>query len=151
MSPFIRAHGYLPGPTQRPVMSGLLAGLAASAPCLPLAWLSGALVGVGEAMRTGPWLGAAALTMVFTGAGALYGRVFMRAANDRSGGWLFGISYGFLIWMLGPVTLMQWLSGRPILVGGTSQGFFASHLLYGVALGLLFPRIHALIQSRTRE
>src|SRR5688572_24826648 len=129
MSPFIRAHGYLPGPTQRPVAAGLVSGSAAAAASLPLMWLSGAL---SRGAGVGGWLSTAVLATALVGAGALYGRVFMRAANDRRGGWLFGISYGFLLWMLGPATVVQWLLGRPVLVGGTSQGFFAAHLAYGV-------------------
>ncbi len=34
-------------------------------------------------------------------AGVLYGQMFQRAANDRHGGWLFGLAYGFLIWRPG--------------------------------------------------
>jgi hypothetical protein len=75
----------------------------------------------------------------------------MRAANDGGGGWLFGISYGYLLWMLGPVTLVQWVMARPVLVGGASRGLFAAHLLYGLVLGLLFPRVHRLIQRHSER
>jgi hypothetical protein len=84
-------------------------------------------------------------------AGAIYGRVFSRAANDPDGGWLFGISYGFLIWMVGPVTLLQWIFGRPLALGVAAIGMLAAHLIYGLALGLLFPVVHHLIQSELRD
>jgi hypothetical protein len=145
----VRAHGYLPGPTQRPVTAGLLAGALGAGVALPLLWWSAALQSLSDkAGGQALWLVIATYLTLMAGAGALYGRIFMRAANDQRGGWLFGISYGFLLWMLGPVTLMQWILLRPLLVGGASQGLFASHLLYGVSLGLIFPGIHHLIQRR---
>ena len=150
MSPFIRAHGYLPGPTQRPVAAGLLTGAGAAALALPLMWLTGAVSALARGMGVGGWVCGVVLATLLAAAGALYGRIFMRAANDQRGGWLFGISYGFLLWMLGPVIAVQWFLGRPVLLGGASQGFFAAHLLYGLALGLLFPRLHKLVQFRQR-
>jgi hypothetical protein len=68
--------------------------------------------------------------------------------NSSRGGWLFGISYDFMLWMLGPVTPMQWMLGRPIIIGGASQGLLAAHLLYGLALGLCFPYAHRLVQRK---
>jgi hypothetical protein len=40
-----------------------------------------------------------------------------RAANDPRGGWLFGLAFGFVLWMLVPIPLLQWLPHRPILSG----------------------------------
>jgi hypothetical protein len=80
--------------------------------------------------------------------GGLYGRVFMRAANDRRGGWLFGIGFGFLLWMLGPSTMFYWLRHAPLVTGRASQALFGSHLLYGLALGLSFPLVHTVLQRR---
>jgi hypothetical protein len=131
------------------VTVGLVAGTFGLALGLPLLWLSDALGSLARSSGQALWLVIAAYGAVMAGAGALYGRVFMRAANDLRGGWLFGISYGFLLWMLGPVTLMQWVLARPVVVGRASQGLFAAHLLYGLALGLLFPRVHRLIQRHS--
>lgn len=150
MSPFIRAHGYLPGPTERPVAAGLITGAAAAVAALPLPWLSGALSQLAREIDVRGWLCALVFATFLSGAGALYGWIFMRAANDRRGGWLFGISFGFLLWMLGPVSAAQWLLGRPVLLSGASQGFFAAHLLYGLVLGLAFPSLHRLIQPNQR-
>jgi hypothetical protein len=130
------------------VTVGLVAGIAGVAVALPLLWLSDALGSLARSSGQSLWLVTAAYVAVMAGAGALYGRLFMRAANDSGGGWLFGISYAFLLWMLGPVTLVQWVLARPVVMGGASQGLFAAHLLYGLVLGLLFPRVHRLIQSR---
>jgi hypothetical protein len=118
---------------------------------LPLLWRSDALGSMTRSLGQPLWLVIAAYAAVLAGAGALYGRVFMRAANDGRGGWLFGISYGYLLWMLGPVTLVQWVMARPVLMGGASRGLLAAHLLYGLVLGLLFPRVHRLIQRHSER
>ncbi|HYJ92362.1 MAG TPA: hypothetical protein VEV84_13710, partial [Pyrinomonadaceae bacterium] len=77
--------------------------------------------------------------------------VFKRAANDFHGGWLFGASFGFLLWMIAPVALWQLFTGQPIVVGGAAMGLFGAHVLYGIALGLIFPWIHTLIQTKLNE
>jgi hypothetical protein len=82
----MRAHGYLPGPTQRPVTAGLLSGMVALAPSLSFAWYSGALTAGANGMGVVPAVATSAIaTFAALGAG-LYGRIFMRAANDRGGG-----------------------------------------------------------------
>ena len=148
MNHFMRAHGYLPGPTQRPVLAGLVTGAGASIASLSLAWSSGALTAIAD--NTGVHLAtaASAFTAVTLFGGALYGRVFMRAANDREGGWLFGIGFGFLLWMLGPSTLLYWLWQAPLVTGRASQALFAAHLLFGLVLGIAFPHVHTFIERR---
>ena len=74
--------------------------------------------------------------------GILYGWLFQRAANDPRGGWLFGLAFGFVLWMLGPVPLLQWLPDQPILRGYPAAGLLLAQLLWGLALGLVFPPIH---------
>jgi hypothetical protein len=93
--------------------------------------------------------GSAFAAVVILG-GALYGRIFMRAANDRRGGWLFGIGFGFLLWMLGPSTLVYWLRQAPLVTGRASQALFASYLVFGVVLGIAYPFVHTLIQRRLK-
>ena len=73
----------------------------------------------------------------------------MRAANDRRGGWLFGIGFGFLLWMLGPSTVVYWMRHAPLATGRASQALFASHLLYGLVLGVAFPFVHTIIQRQS--
>jgi hypothetical protein len=145
----MRAHGYLPGPTQRPVAAGLLSGIVALAPSLSLGWYSGAVAAAANGLGMHPPLGAIAAAALAALAGGLYGRVFMRAANDRRGGWLFGIGFGFLLWMLGPSTVVYWIRHAPLATGWAGQALFASHLLYGLVLGVAFPFVHAIIQRRS--
>ena len=44
--------------------------------------------------------------------------------------------------MLGPVPLLQWLPDQPILRGYPAAGLLLAQLLWGLALGLVFPLIH---------
>jgi hypothetical protein len=81
-------------------------------------------------------------------AGALYGWIFMRAANDRRGGWLFGIAYGFLVWALGPSTFALWVTGRPLTTGVAAQLLLLAYLTYGLSLGIVYPHVGAFVRKR---
>ena len=110
MLSMMRAHGLDPGPTQRPLTAGLLAGLAAALPALAIldsfAWLEPLAALLGTTPR-----GAALLcTAGFTLCGAAYALALGRGANDPLGGWLFGLACGFFLWMLVP--LPRWLDWR---------------------------------------
>lgn len=147
MNRFLWAHGYQAGPTQRPRLAGVLSAAVAEVPTLAVLWATGALQPLLRAVGLDlPWGLALHLVLVLA-AGAIYGQIFQRAANDRSGGWLFGLAFGFLGWAMGPVTALEWLSGVPVIVGEPAQGLFTAYLLWGLMLGLLFPRIHRLLQA----
>ena len=49
--------------------------------------------------------------------------------------------------MAGPVTLLEWLLGRPVITGPPAQGLFAAYLVWGLTVGLLFPYIHRPLHS----
>ena len=144
--PFMRAHGHVPGPTQRPTAAGIIDGIVAGIPAVALLWISGALDVMSRSLKMPESLAPALQMLTLAIAGTLYGRVFGRAANDRDGGWLFGMSYGFLVWMLGPATLLQWVLRAPVAVGRPALMLFVAHLIYGMTLGFLFPHIHTLLQ-----
>ena len=148
---YMRAHGNTPGPTQRPYLTGTLSGLAAAIPSQLISHYSGASASVALGLDVGLWLIFVLETAVFLLAGMLYAAVFKRAANDCEGGWLFGISYGFLLWMLAPVTLWETITSRPLAVGPAAMGLFGAHVIYGLVLGLLFPRVHTIVQKRLRD
>jgi hypothetical protein len=120
------------------VAAGLLA--------VPLLEYSGAADSIRLALAAEDWQ----IPVLYVGsavlAGFAYGAVFQRAAADRRGGWLFGISYGFLLWMLGPITLLQTLLGHPIASGGAAMGILAGNLLSGLILGLFFRPAHRVIR-----
>lgn len=74
--------------------------------------------------------------------GASYGLLFRRQSFDSGSALGWGVSYGLLWWVLGPLTLL------PVLLGGSPQWTLAAaaatfpsligHLAYGAALGLVF-------------
>jgi hypothetical protein len=143
---FIRAHGLDPSPTQRPGLAGLVAGAIAAAPALGVFAALGTPGALASSLGTAPLWIAAGVAAAMALAGALYGRIFLRAANDRCGGWLFGLGYGFLLWMLVPATALQAVLGRPAALGRPAQGLLAGHLAYGLALGLLYPVAHGWVR-----
>ena len=148
---YMRAHGNTPGPTQRPSLAGAATGAIAEIPAILMLWWSGALGSVSQQLSLSIYLTVALHLVAMVIAGVIYGRVFSRAANDPRGGWLFGISFGFLIWMIGPVTVLQWWLGGPVAIGVAAMGILGAHLVYGLFLGLLFPWIHKFLQCELSE
>jgi len=145
---YMRAHGNTPGPTQRPISAGAISAVFAAAPAAFVLWISGALNSLSDTLAIKFQLLLVLYVVSMSVIGALYGRVFSRAANDRRAGWLFGISYGFLIWMLGPVMVLQLIRHQPVAIGRAALGLLGAHLIFGVALGLLFPSVHKLLQRK---
>jgi hypothetical protein len=148
---YMRAHGNTPGPTQRPMLAGAATGFLAGIPAALMLWWSSALISATQFLAIRMWMTLALHSFATIVAGVIYGRVFSRAANDPRGGWLFGISYGFLLWTVGPATILQWWFGRPLALGVAAIGILAAYLIYGSLLGLLFPLIHHLLQSELRH
>jgi hypothetical protein len=147
-SPFIRAHGYVPGPTQRPLIAGVVTGVIATIPAVVTAEIGGALQAAARGLDASAMAVLVLFGLVLAAAGAVYGWLFMRAANDRRGGWLFGLTYGFLVWMLGPAALLPMIAGLTVVVGVPAQFMFGSHLVYGLSLGALFPYVSNQVRRR---
>ncbi len=145
---YMRAHGNSVGPTHRPLLTGLLTGIIAAAPSLAVAAWSGALASEAEAFGMDNWAAAVLNIIFYSIFAAVYALVFKRAANDMCGGWLLGISYGFLLWVIGPVTAWNWVMGEPLATGTAAMGTLAAGLTYGLALGGLFPWVNRITQSR---
>lgn len=148
---YMRAHGNTPGPTHRPYLTGAISGLVAEVPSAALLIWSGAMASLARFLLTDLPIAVAFDTVVMVIAGIIYAMIFKRAANDRDGGWLFGISYGFLLWMFSPVTLWQLVSSSPIIIGKAAMGLFGAQVLYGLVLGFTYPRVHALVQSKLNQ
>jgi hypothetical protein len=147
MAGFLGAHGYDPGRTQRPLLAGAAAGLLSTAPAILLLIRFGSLrtearildLPLGATFLTG-WI----LTAI---AGALYARIFGRAANDIRSGWLFGMAFGFVVWAAGAVLLLPLASGGRAPAGDAALGLFLSLLVWGAALGVLLPYVHRLLRK----
>jgi hypothetical protein len=147
MLEMLKAHGLDPGPTQRPRLAGAIAGVLSDIPALALLAGAGSLVTLSEELGMSPYV----IALLHAGAmalgGVVYGLIFGRAANDAAGGWLFGISYGFLLWMVAAVPLLQWLPSEPLMMGMPAVGLFVGQLLWGLVLGASFRFVHTPLQS----
>jgi hypothetical protein len=146
---YMRAHGNAPGPTHRPYLTGVVSGALAAVPNLLFQNWTGALTAVTESISVGLWKAVVVNVLILVIAGVIYAAIFRRAANDTGGGWLFGISYGFLTWVVGPVAIWQWTTGEPLAIGTAAMGLFGAHLVYGLVLGGLYPYINRLLQSKS--
>lgn len=148
MAGFLSAHGYDPGPTQRPLTAGAISGIAAALPAVAVLWLFGSLEIEARILSLSLWatlvLGFATMAI----AGAAYGRLFGRAANDRRGGWLFGMAFGFALWAAGAVLVLPVVSGGETPAGPAAVGVCLSLLVWGCGTGLLIPFIHPYLHER---
>jgi hypothetical protein len=139
---FLIAHGQDPGPTQRPTTAGALCGILAPAAALPPLAHFGSLQVEAEILNLSEasTIGIGLLVMSLAGAG--YGLLFRRAANDPHGGWLFGMAYGFFLWAAGAVMILPLVSGGSVPAGRAAIGILLALLAWGTVLGALFPAIH---------
>jgi uncharacterized membrane protein len=147
---YMQAHGNSPGPTHRPRLTGAISGLLAFIPSMFIQYLTAALSDLADSVGINEGSMTATIAAVAVIAGIIYAAVFKRAANDPVGGWLLGISYGFLIWTAGPVTAWQLAVGRPLAAGPAAIGLLLSHLAYGLVLGVAYPFVNRLTQSKMR-
>lgn len=143
MMEHLAAHGFDPGPTERPTLVGGVTALVAAIPATGVMLAFGTFQVMADAiLRLSRSLTAVALFGGFLLAGVIYGALFRRAASDRDGGWLFGLAYGFLLWIAAPVAVMPLIRGAGLAAGTAGIGFLAAFLVWGLVLGTLFPFVH---------
>ncbi len=147
----LQAHGLDAGPMQRPLLAGAAASVVADIPALLVLRALGSLDALGAAAHRSPLTAAVAYMGMMLPGGVLYGWLFQRAANDPRGGWLFGMAFGFLLWMLGPVPLLQWAPAQPIMTGYPAVGLLLAELFWGLVLGISFPVVHRPLRPRLDE
>lgn len=147
MAGFLSAHGYDPGPAQRPSLAGALSGLAATVPAVALLLVTGALAVEARILGLSILATVAAGEAVMAAAGAFYARLFGRAANDVRAGWLSGMAFGFALWAAGAVMVLPLAGGGRAPAGGAAIGLFVSLVVWGAALGALLPWIHRPLQQ----
>lgn len=140
-----------PAPLQRPFLAGTVAAAIASIPAAALVWFTGAAHMPASVIGVSPPVLIAMSVGELIVSGMLYGLTFMRAANDRRGGWLFGLGWGFLTWTLGPITLCQWILGRPIAHGPHAALLLLAHLLWGVIFGALYPLVQNKVEMSVED
>jgi hypothetical protein len=142
MSSFLSAHGYDPGPTQRPLLAGGISGVLATAPAIAILYGFGALGVEARILRLSEWGTVAAGCVVMAAAGAVYARLFGRAANDVRGGWLFGMAFGFALWAAGAVMILPIASHGQTPAGQAAIGVFLSLVAWGATTGAIHPFVH---------
>lgn len=142
MAGVLAAHGYEPGPSQRPFLAGAISGLIATIPAIPVLMFFGSLRVEGHILGMSPMetLGAGWAAMAI--AGAVYARGFGRAANNPKGGWLFGLSFAFALWAAGAVLVLPLLSHGHAPAGPAAVGVALSMLIWGLFTGVLVPFVH---------
>ena len=142
MAGFLSAHGFDPGPTQRPLTAGAISGVLGTVPAVGLLHLFGSIEVEARILGISPLatiaLGCAAMAL----AGAIYARLFGRAANDVRGGWLFGMAFGFALWAGGAVMVLPLVSGGQAPAGEPAIGVLLSLIAWGTTLGALLPFVH---------
>jgi hypothetical protein len=142
MPGFLSAHGYEPGPTQRPLLAGSISGVIATAPALVVLKLFGSLAVEARILGQSEVATVAAGCLLMAAAGAFYSRLFGRAANDLRGGWLFGMAFGFALWATGAVLILPLASDGQAPAGEAAIGLFLSLVAWGGALGTIHPFVH---------
>jgi hypothetical protein len=142
MAGFLSAHGYDPGPTQRPLLAGAIGGLLATVPAVAMLFLFGSLQVEADILGLSAVATVGAGLPIMAAAGAVYARSFGRAANDPRGGWLFGMAFGFALWAAGAVMVLPLVSGGQAPAGVAAIGVFLSLLAWGAALGAMLPFVH---------
>lgn len=139
----LSAHGFDPGPTERPLLVGAATGLVAALPAGGVMAAFGTFRVLADRLLRLPQLPTAGVLLAgFILAGIMYGALFRRAASDRDGGWLFGLAYGFLLWIVAPVVAVPLVRGAGLAAGIPGIGFLLAFLVWGLALGILFPFVH---------
>jgi hypothetical protein len=151
MSGFLAAHGYDPGPTQRPFVAGAIAGLLATPPSILLLHLLGSLAVEARILGLPVILTIVVGCLAMAVAGALYARLLGRAANDVRGGWLFGMAFGFALWAAGAVFVLPLVGNGELPAGPPATGVFLSLVLWGCCLGALLPLVHRRIHLKLDE
>jgi hypothetical protein len=142
MSNFLSAHGYDPGPTQRPLLAGAISGVLGTVPAIATLYAFGSLSVEARILELSELATVAAGCLVMAASGAVYGRLFGRAANDVRGGWLFGMAFGFALWAAGAVMILPVVSNGATPAGKAAIGVFLSLIAWGAAAGAVHPFVH---------
>jgi uncharacterized membrane protein YagU involved in acid resistance len=129
-------------------LRGAVAGLVGGAVISQL-MLRGAVPEVAQRLTgsNGPLAGIAVNLAIGVAIGVSYGLLFRRLGQDVTCALGWGLSYGFLWWVLGPLTLLPaLLGGDPewsATAAGGSLSALAGHLVYGGCLGVAFHLLEA--------
>jgi len=80
--------------------------------------------------------------------GATYGALFRHDIRGTGSSIAWGVAYGFIWWILGPLTIMPWWLGQGVQwsleAGRATFPSLVGHLIYGVLLGLVYSVVDRL-------
>jgi hypothetical protein len=130
------------------MLAGAISGMLATLPAVALLYAFGSIQVEAQIIGRSEIMTLAGGALVMAVAGAFYGRIFGRAANDRRGGWLFGLVFGFALWAAGAVMLLPLISSGRTPAGQPAIGVFLSLVTWGAALGLVHPFVHHPLHER---
>ena len=123
----------------RGVVSGLVGGLAFTAVMVQTGSLGGVADLVGATSTVAGFFVHLAIAVIV---GASYGLLFRRQSFDIGSALGWGVTYGFIWWNLGSLTLMPVILGTtPDWTADVVAGVFPhliGHLMYGAGLGITF-------------
>ena len=136
----VRTHSFDPGAHQKPRTAGVLAGIVVAPIAVFVFARCRVFVGIDE-------LAAGVVVLGLCAMGALYGQIFRRAANDRRGGWMFGMAFGFAVWTIVSFALRATGNG---VVGIAAMGLFGGMVIQGALIGVAFPSVHAFVKRPLR-
>ena len=145
---YLQVHGQHAGPTQRPILAGIISGFIAALIALAVLYYLGGLTLLSERIGISVEAIIVIHVMLATIEGMMYGLLLGRAANSTRSAWLFGITYGYFLWIVGPVMVFELVFSVPVARYDLGIPVIASHLSYGLSLGILFPYIHAPLHRR---
>ncbi len=128
----------------RGALAGLVGGLIFTLVMVPIGYLSVVASLVGSDSVIVGFVTHLIIAMII---GASYGALFRRQAFDAAAAVGWGVTYGFVWWLLGPLTLAPIILGaEPAWSVEAAASAFAGligHLAFGAALGLTFYALEA--------
>lgn len=128
----------------RGAAAGLLGGIVFTVVMVQIGFLPIVASLVGSASE---FVGLIVHLLIAATIGATFGLLFRRQAFDAAAAIGWGVSYGFVWWVLGPLTLAPIILGAapPWSVEAAASAFpgLVGHLAYGAVLGLSFYMLEA--------
>lgn len=87
--------------------------------------------------------------------GGVFGLVFGRLISSPGSGLMWGVTYGLLLWLIGPLTLLPLISGEGSIwsVAVARQWFpllFPHVIAFGAVPGLAYPLVSAVLTGKWR-
>lgn len=123
---------------------GVLAGLAGGIVFGMMMLMMGSLAMIAKMIGSDSTLvGFLIHLMISAVFGAAYG-LFAKKAVTNGSAVLFGMGYGVILWIVGPLLMMPLMMGMPSMVfhiEGMQWMSLMGHIIYGVATALVFLKI----------